>query len=90
MELDAWPLSLNDTKLTKRCIDMFIHQISSSSIPQFNGTAAVTQLAAPSQTNAFVDPASGSVEGSRTRELALQQTVAARDLLYHPGQTLRT
>lgn len=69
---------------------MPILQTPRSSMPQFNDSIAATQRAAASQANAFVDPASRSMEGGRTRELALQQTVAARDLLYHPGQTLRT
>lgn len=69
---------------------MLIHQTSASLMPQLNGPAALAQSAAPLQSNAFVDPASRSLAGGRTHELALQQTVAARGLLYHPGNTLRT
>ncbi|AZF03019.1 hypothetical protein [Pseudomonas sp. R5-89-07] len=53
---------------------------------------AATASSAPDkdQAAAFVDPASRTEAGGHTRQLALQQTISARDLLYHPGDTLRT
>ncbi|SDT60164.1 hypothetical protein SAMN04490182_5706 [Pseudomonas cedrina] len=53
-------------------------------------TATASQARAKDQAAQFVDPASRTEAGGRTRALALQQTVAARDLLYHPGDTLRS
>lgn len=48
-----------------------------------------SQAAQHDQAADFVDPASRTTPGGRTRQLALQQTIAARDLLYHPGDVLR-
>lgn len=51
---------------------------------------ALPKTTAQPQHTGFVDPATRSAANGQTRQLALQQTMSARDLLYNPGEALRT
>lgn len=62
---------------------------ASSAIPSVRSVAEKPMTTDPSPPTFLIDPALRSMSCSMTDKLALSQTIAARNLLYNPGHTLK-
>lgn len=66
------------------------HDVGKPNCPKFDAVAAGVRMASEPERTSHIDPSSRSRTNETTKALALQQTAAARKMLYDPGDALKT